>query len=224
MDTLIINGINWLDPRMIGLKCIFDEHYVGNLTKARLTHTGTWFTPEINHSFNTCRLLQGDKTPYDGKGHCPVPDGVMVKVWWKDEQRTLKATHAAWHKPNVITHYQVMEQKLEEKDPSICPHGKHYIACKEDECFKFMADLEDAAYCSHGFLAGCPACEQEQSKLVNVHSPENINVKAVPVELLERIEVALTCHKSNLEVMVVSSTAFNKDLAKINSILDELKT
>lgn len=43
-------------------------------------------------------------------------------------------------------------------DPSICPHGNRYIRCKEPECIEEMDRAEAAAYCPHGFLAGCPTC------------------------------------------------------------------
>jgi len=46
----------------------------------------------------------------------------------------------------------------QQKDPSICPHGKMYLNCQEPECMKEMLDAEEAAYCPHGYLVGCPIC------------------------------------------------------------------
>ena len=51
----------------------------------------------------------------------------------------------------------VQEQPIEQ-NPSICPHGILYIKCKKPECVQAMMDAEAAAYCPHGFLAGCPEC------------------------------------------------------------------
>lgn len=48
--------------------------------------------------------------------------------------------------------------QLEVKDPSICPCGNQYSRCKTQACIDEMCEAEAAAYCPHGFLAGCPTC------------------------------------------------------------------
>ncbi|MBL4753835.1 MAG: hypothetical protein JKY52_09635 [Flavobacteriales bacterium] len=104
------------DERAIGLKVIFtnDPNFntwaTGSLHKVSVEQIHDYFFDEDGGHYKYCRLAQGDKTPYDGKGQ-PVPDDVMVAVWWwNGAPRILKATHAAWHKLNCISHYQVQEE------------------------------------------------------------------------------------------------------------------
>lgn len=46
-------------------------------------------------------------------------------------------------------------------DPTKCPHGLHWMACKNKECIEEVYRAEDAATCPHGFLVGCPTCAAE---------------------------------------------------------------
>lgn len=124
---LIINGIDWLDPRMIGLKCWFWNNYpkessVDVLVKVGNNAIGTplFFTENNKDTYYSCRLAQGDKTPYDGKGQpVPAPDGVEVKVWrdyfGKKLLTEIKLSQDVMWSQGSITHYQVQEQKVEKK-------------------------------------------------------------------------------------------------------------
>lgn len=72
---LIINGINWLDPRMIGLKCWFTPSLGGDEVLGEFAEVAN-FTKLVFYSRKTikeqrtawgnCRLAQGEKTVYDG--------------------------------------------------------------------------------------------------------------------------------------------------------------
>jgi len=59
-----------------------------------------------------CRLTQGDKTHYDGKGQ-PVPDGVTIKLFWKqgvsEFSRKAWSQTVDWTGEDKYTHYQVQE-------------------------------------------------------------------------------------------------------------------
>lgn len=36
-------------------------------------------------------------------------------------------------------------------EPKVC-------TCRCANCWEYLCDLENAAYCPHGFLVGCPTC------------------------------------------------------------------
>ena len=123
-DKLIINGINWLDLRMVGLLCWFDDSpyippYIARISHVFSNGRGQWFVKDL-HTGNVeymhkCRLAQGEKITYDGKGQ-PVPDGVLVECWYSfkssisDGPRIYPAHTVTWLN---VTHYQVQEQKLD---------------------------------------------------------------------------------------------------------------
>lgn len=73
------------------------------------------------------------------------------------------------------------------KDPSICPHGTFYPRCEKQECIDEMIRAEDAATCTHGFLAGCPSCRhgaQLKKENMTIEHPTNFQ------ELLEAFNMA----------------------------------
>ena len=50
----------------------------------------------------------------------------------------------------------------EDRGPTICPHGIRWAHCREQACVDYMDALEEAAYCDHGFLIGCPVCTKKE--------------------------------------------------------------
>lgn len=56
---------------------------------------------------------------------------------------------------------KIINNKAKNHDPSICPCGNKYRECKNPACRQEMIDAEDAAYCPHGYLAGCPICTKK---------------------------------------------------------------
>jgi hypothetical protein len=48
-------------------------------------------------------------------------------------------------------------------DPARCPHGLLWLKCKDSKCFEELCRVEDAAYCPHGTLAGCPKCSAKEA-------------------------------------------------------------
>jgi len=135
MSELVINGVNTLDPRMIGQKCIFSDgihDQEGILTEVLTDGSTNPFMSERGYFYEYCELALGDKTPYDGKGQ-PVPDGVVVKVWCDNTEgsyyeRTDLSERCYWDEDTHITYYQIQEQPVEqEKITVVATSGE--IAC-----------------------------------------------------------------------------------------------
>lgn len=116
--TALINGLDWL----IGQKCVFSEsngYGYREFTSllARVDDTNAIANPYVSSDgkgWSNCRLVQGEKTTYDGKGQ-PVPDGVTVKIWYDADQYPvsvgyiLSTSEIPW---DIVTHYQVEEQSV----------------------------------------------------------------------------------------------------------------
>jgi len=205
MNTLIVNGINWLDPRMIGLKCFFRTYesspeWVGELS-AVMQSEDTKFCDVEGCFSNYCRLAQGEKTHYDGKGQ-PVPDGVLLNIWHGEHgsfDDQVLAEECYWKLGTTLTHYQAQEQKLEVEQDK----------CKGKNCTSMDGK-------NHS-----PECMAEYDRAVGV--------KPVPIELLERIKAALGDALDTTRFAWSNSTdEFTSDscedrLAELKSILKELE-
>lgn len=118
------------DERAIGLKCWFNDTCLkdevlgefkgihSDRTYASSPFVGEDYRDGLDGFYEHCRLAQGDKTPYDGKGQ-PVPDGVMVKVWHFNKALVKDSQHFVWTQKaeatnwRLVTHYQVQEQPAE---------------------------------------------------------------------------------------------------------------
>ena len=123
MSELVINGVNMLDPGMIGLKCIFSDgihDQEGILTEVLTDGSTNPFMSERGYFYEYCRLAQGDKTPHDGSGQ-PVPDGVVVKVWLNGDTDYADegvSQGSYWGEGSTITDYQIQEQPVEQATES----------------------------------------------------------------------------------------------------------
>ncbi len=114
---LLINGVNMLDPRAIGLKCIFSFDGIdGHLTVAGLLEsvsiTGRFKCLHSGLFYEYCRIAQGDVTAYYGKEQ-PVPDNVPIKIWGHNVKgKDILSQDAAWDTRYCIA-YQVQEMPVE---------------------------------------------------------------------------------------------------------------
>lgn len=122
---LIINGVDWLDERMLGLKCWFsmDDYECpisSSLVRVDKLNNSYVFRDEYNYELWTyCRLAQGEKIAYDGKGISPVPEGVMVNAL--SNSAGITTGYASLASQNIdwtqVKEYQVMESEPLELTP-----------------------------------------------------------------------------------------------------------
>jgi len=101
----------WEDNRAIGLKCIFwddneENTHTSLLGEVDFKHNFS-YTSQSGLNFKHIELIQGDKTPYDGKGQ-PVPDGVFVKIYFHDGGILNQISQKyKWDDVNIV-YYQVL--------------------------------------------------------------------------------------------------------------------
>ena len=116
-------NIEWYkDKRAILLLCWFWNED-GNAPKL-LTLKEVDFDPVFNEGiefccsegrwWKHCRLAQGERTIYDGKGQ-PVPDNIMLDVWFGKNSwpLTIKSNDVHWksvNKQTKVRYYRVQEQ------------------------------------------------------------------------------------------------------------------
>ncbi|NOQ30199.1 MAG: hypothetical protein GQ570_03655 [Helicobacteraceae bacterium] len=110
---------------MVRVKCVFNHEannskdntdYVGEFRFFNKGEPDYPYEDSVGMQFSQCRLAQGEKTPYEGKGQ-PVPDGVMVEAWgYKNGRQYYRSRRCAentvW---NLVDEYQIQEQPPEEK-------------------------------------------------------------------------------------------------------------
>lgn len=117
--------IDWTDERAIGLKCWANDpsikkEVLGQFVRINPTYSN--YPYEVNDvidsvagCYESCRLAQGEKTKYDGKGQ-PVPDGVMVEVWFINGDSSIYLSdNWIWNITGDILYYQVQEQPEEKQ-------------------------------------------------------------------------------------------------------------
>jgi hypothetical protein len=108
--------IDWTDPRMKSISCEFSN--ASNKTKyiapfARYLN-GTFSYCEKDSCWANCRIIQGKKTKHDSCDQ-PVPNGVRIKIWMKDDEVSIEKIRPAedWNW-DIVTYYQVMETVSED--------------------------------------------------------------------------------------------------------------
>ena len=147
-------SIDWADKRAIGLKCylwrISGEWKESILAEVR---RGSYFIGEDGFDSYHCRIAQGEKTPYDGKGQ-PVPDGVVIDVWGVVNPPDIGEMD--FHSERVMSHeitwldvtdYQIQEMP-EEKHPlydyDTIEHEEVTVPIKQSTIDEIVECLEDS--------------------------------------------------------------------------------
>ena len=223
-------NIDWTDERAIGLKCWFARdseistlgEFKGVFKKISERFPATPFIRYDCHNnikgyYDKCRLAQGEVTSYSGNGVQPVPCNVQVVA--NNMTYSLPSQDIEWEK---VTHYQVQEMPEEKQsDPSVCPHNKLWVTCKDKSCIDALNKLEADSYCSHGFLAGCTDCSDAKTVPIKQSTISEI------VECLEDARDA-TNELLGLELQVIYGNKrrvkiYQEEVAVIDKLIKELK-
>jgi len=139
--------IDWSDKRMVGLKCEFsNEPQTAKHVAAFNNYQGessTYSYCETDSCWIKCKIVQGERTRYDGTGQ-PISNGVNVRIWTvNSELRDISIKPAEEYGWNIIgnlgdiTHYQVMETE-EIVEPEFTP-------MQVPHCFKSKPSVQEYA-------------------------------------------------------------------------------
>lgn len=219
---LILNRIDMLDQRAIGLKCLFwsvqspptvyvsNKHILSNnfIGVLHVVYPDKEFPfvgitdDGLRGSSEYCRIAQGDKTAYDGKGQ-PVPDGVIVEYWRRgtEIEGRDRAERIDWD--SGIIYYQVQEMPVEQPLADLAnkqePLGADFQKVIDDNFFELAeatpvehvlykdgdANLPQPILDMNGqvALACCKVCGEYEAGLDNPCIPR------LPVEQEEKIKL-----------------------------------
>ncbi len=188
---LIVDGVDMLDPRAIGLKYWFKQYFYSDevaniLFRVDVAQELQFVTPPDVTSYKYCRIAQGDKTAYDGKGQ-PVPDGVIVRVWFDDNKEWSTeglVENYSWHnqlKHHTITHYEVQEMPVEQEIVSknnLIITSKQAVAIMEAGGYTIQDTLPEFKVITtklQSEIVGCLGLYKNLLRMVDIEDDPNID-------------------------------------------------
>jgi len=131
------------DSRAIGLRCKFwngDESNCVISTFSSYKETKfPFFSPVGDYAgdYANIELIQGYKTPYNGKGQ-PIPDDIKVKVFFDDKIFDNRLSQNYDWKDPFITHYQVLGLEKDNSKVWDAMFDDKPNTIKSGQCYKHL--------------------------------------------------------------------------------------